>query len=75
MSIVSAVLKVITKPPVLKHRVGKPPCASFCRQQFWAYPELCLQQADEALQHCSAEDQRRQRAMLAVCISPRFLAS
>lgn len=75
MSIFRAVLKAVTRPPALKHREGKPPYASFCRQQFWAYPELCLQQVDEALQYCTPEDQRRQRATLALCVSPRFLAN
>lgn len=64
MSILNVLLKSIVNPPALIQREGKPPYASFNRYQFWLYPELCKQQASEALSYCPPAQQVRQRALL-----------
>ncbi|KVP17021.1 hypothetical protein WJ84_01735 [Burkholderia ubonensis] len=71
MNLVRTILRIFIAAPVLEHRNGKP-VSSFSKFQFWAYPEQCVKQAEEALSHCPPAMQRRQRTLLSAYFGHQF---
>jgi len=61
---ISRILKALVAPPVLVSREGKPPFASFNKLQFWAHPDLCTAQFEEAMRHCPEDVAVKARAFV-----------
>lgn len=65
MRLIVKLLKTLVIPPALRYRHGQP-YSAFTRVQFWAYPDLCREQAYTAMQHLPSELQRSRRARLGI---------
>lgn len=66
MKTISRLLQLLVAQPVLTYPADKQgrPIAKFNLMQCRAYPELCKEQALEALSHCDEKSRRYQLAML-----------
>jgi hypothetical protein len=71
MRLIVKLLKTLSIPPALRHRHCRPSTA-FNRFQFWACPELCREQAHQAMQHLPQELQQSHRAKLAARFGAPF---
>jgi hypothetical protein len=63
--------KFFVAAPVLSYRDGRP-ISSFNQLQFRVHRELCVKQANEALQHCRPDERRGQRAVLTAYFGAAF---
>lgn len=70
----SSVVRRFVARPVIEWRAGRP-VARFTKIQFWAYPELCRAQLQQALSQCDAISREKQLRLATMYFGPAIVVA